>query len=88
MRSLLVTALTLLALVVDCAVGECSLSQTQINVTMCNWQGLRGTIPNVKSRSPHLLTQVATVLRNTLYLDGGQLWYQQYVMFQIDSSPR
>ncbi|KAJ5337987.1 Galactose oxidase/kelch beta-propeller [Penicillium brevicompactum] len=40
--------------------GECSTFQTQINVSMCNWQGLR-----------------ATVLHDTLYLDGGKLWYQR-----------
>ena len=38
----LVTALTVLTLVVDGAVGQCSTFQTQINVSMCNWQGLRG----------------------------------------------
>ncbi|CAG8369309.1 unnamed protein product [Penicillium salamii] len=60
MRLFLVTALTVLALVVNGVVGQCSTFQTQVNVSMCNWQGLR-----------------ATVLRDTLYLDGGRIWYQQ-----------
>ena len=36
-----VTALAF-ALTLDSAMGECSTFQTQINVSMCNWQGLRG----------------------------------------------
>lgn len=43
MRPFLVTALTVLALVVNGVVGQCSTFQTQVNVSMCNWQGLRGT---------------------------------------------
>lgn len=38
----LATVFTLLAVVVDCTVGACGSWQTQINISMCNWQGLRG----------------------------------------------
>lgn len=46
---------------------------------MCNWQGLRGKhflfpFPIVV----FLLTRVANILRDTIYLDGGELWYQKY----------
>lgn len=81
---LLMTVLAL-AMAVDNAMGECSTFQTQINVSMCNWQGLRGMNSSVSSLwtisrgsfSFSLLTVVATVLRDTLYLDGGKLWYQR-----------
>ncbi|CAG8891175.1 unnamed protein product [Penicillium egyptiacum] len=56
---LLETVLMLLV-VIDCAVAVCSTFPTQINVSMCSWQGLR-----------------ANILRDTIYLDGGELWYQK-----------
>jgi hypothetical protein len=77
MRFLLGT-LTLLV-VIDCAVAVCSTFQTQINVSMCSWQGLRGKCPFIIFRQAFvLLTQVANILRDTVYLDGGRLWYQKY----------
>ncbi|KAJ6123741.1 hypothetical protein N7471_011058 [Penicillium samsonianum] len=59
MQFLLETALTLLT-VIDCAVAVCSTFPTQVNVSMCSWQGLR-----------------ANILRDKIYLDGGELWYQK-----------
>ncbi|EKV19468.1 hypothetical protein PDIG_02650 [Penicillium digitatum PHI26] len=38
---LLGTVLTLLV-IIDCAMAVCSTFSTQINVSMCSWQGLRG----------------------------------------------
>ncbi|OQE36189.1 hypothetical protein PENCOP_c012G08838 [Penicillium coprophilum] len=58
MRFLLGTVLLLG--MVDWAVAVCSLIQTQVNISMCNWQGLR-----------------ANILHDTIYLDGGQLWYRR-----------
>ncbi|KAJ5973178.1 hypothetical protein N7481_010388 [Penicillium waksmanii] len=60
--------LLMLVLAVDNAMSMCNTLQTQVNLTMCNWQGLREL-----SR----LTAVANVLHDTVYLDGGSLWLQQ-----------
>ncbi|QQK44895.1 Galactose oxidase/kelch, beta-propeller [Penicillium digitatum] len=38
----------------------CSTFSTQINVSMCSWQGLR-----------------VNILRDTIYFDGGEIWYQK-----------
>ncbi|OJJ45849.1 hypothetical protein ASPZODRAFT_133721 [Penicilliopsis zonata CBS 506.65] len=56
---LLETVLTVLAVVVD-RTAACSDWETQINISMCNWQELR-----------------ANVIRDIIYLDGGELWFQQ-----------
>lgn len=84
MRFILGTVMTLLV-VIDCAVAVCSTFPTQINVSMCSWQGLRGKhslsiflfFP-FSNRSFFLLTLVANILRDIIYLDGGELWYQKY----------
>jgi hypothetical protein len=39
---LLGTFLTLLAVVIDRAVGTCGVYQTQVGYSMCNWQSVRG----------------------------------------------
>ncbi|KAJ5677548.1 uncharacterized protein N7477_003181 [Penicillium maclennaniae] len=53
-------ALTLLAVVIDTVTGKCNSWQTQVNISICNWQGLR-----------------ANIIRDTIYIDGGELWLQQ-----------
>ena len=76
----LLGTLTLLV-VIDYAVAISSEFQTQINVSMCNWQGLRGKCPMLLlffRQDLFILTQIANILRDTIYLDGGRLWYQKY----------
>ena len=79
MSSVLGTVLTLLV-VIDRAVAVCSTFPTQINVSMCNWQGLRGknSLFFPFQIVAFLLTRAANILRDTIYLDGGELWYQKY----------
>ncbi|KAJ5542070.1 hypothetical protein N7461_008073 [Penicillium sp. DV-2018c] len=60
MRFVVGNTLTLLAVLMDRANAVCSTFPKQINVSMCNWQGVR-----------------ANILRDTIYIDGGQLWYEK-----------
>ncbi|KAJ6120146.1 hypothetical protein N7523_004426 [Penicillium sp. IBT 18751x] len=53
-------ALTLLAILIDTVTAKCNSWQTQVNISICNWQGLR-----------------ANIIRDTIYIDGGELWLQQ-----------
>ncbi|KAJ5373471.1 hypothetical protein N7517_005477 [Penicillium concentricum] len=61
---------------VDSAVAQCSNNPTQVNYSICNWQGLRGK-DFIVSNGGFFLTLVANILRDTIFLDGGQLWYQR-----------
>jgi hypothetical protein len=85
MRFLLGTVLTLLV-VIDYVVAVCSISPTQINVSMCSWSNLRGKHSLSISFQVSFffffsffnLTLIANILRDTIFLDGGELSYQMY----------
>jgi len=79
MRLRLGAILTLLAAAIDCVKGKCDTWQTQVNISMCNWQGLRGMWTSLWLLKIVLMV-IANVIRDTLYIDGGQLWFQQYEM--------
>lgn len=46
----------------------------QVNATMCRWEHPRGE-PHPPYRLVSILTRVVGVIRDTLYIDGGNLWY-------------
>lgn len=72
------TILTLLVAAIYCVKGECDTWQTEVNISMCNWQGLRGGWSSLWSMPGIVLKVIANVIRDTIYIDGGQLWLQQY----------
>lgn len=64
----LAMAFTLLAVVVDCAVGACGSWQTQVNISMCNWQGLRGEyLLLLRPLWPELLSADTSSQRSSRY---------------------
>lgn len=80
MRFLLETLVTLLVMI-DYAVAACGLSAPPTNnVSMCNWLGLRGkySLFNNFWKDFSLLTLIANILHDRIFLDGGRLWYHTY----------
>lgn len=79
MRFRLAAAWTLVAGVGSVVGQQCSSSMTQVNETICTWQGVRGRFA-VSPISFTRLTGIANIVRDTIYMDGGQIWLQQYVI--------
>lgn len=47
----------------------------QINATICTWQGLQGKLLAFLWELQRLMG-VAAVIRDTVYIDGGDLWWR------------
>jgi hypothetical protein len=51
--------------------------QDEVNVSICNWPQLRGkSFREPESRETYLTRSVANIIRDTIYLDGGSIWWQ------------
>jgi hypothetical protein len=52
------------------------LQDGQVNTTMCYWTTPRGRLTPILPRKPYTDGKIAAVIRDTVYLDGGYLWWQ------------
>lgn len=54
-----------------------NLDAGQWNTTMCYWTAPRGMLtPNFPWRFDDFDKRIAAVIRDTVYIDGGYLWWQ------------
>jgi hypothetical protein len=51
--------------------------QSEVNVSICNWEQLRGESVYPQERAEVILTHaLANIIRDTIYLDGGSIWWE------------
>ena len=51
-------------------------AEDQVNTSICSWEQPRGTYPELPSlvRQSELIDQAA-LIRDTIYIDGGDIWW-------------
>jgi hypothetical protein len=57
-----------------CATQPLDWPAGQVNTTMCYWQSPRGKLTQ-SSENRYIDEKIAAVIRDTLYIDGGYLWW-------------
>lgn len=71
-------AIGLAALVSAYASGahaQATWAKGQVNTTLCEWQQLRGESSAPNACSGILTIVTAHVVRDTVYMDGGSIWW-------------
>lgn len=66
----------LLFLFIRLAVAQSGV-EVESNLTICNWAGLRCMFTTLTSLLYRADVFLAGVVRDTIYLDGGALWWQR-----------
>jgi hypothetical protein len=76
MRGTMSEIAALLAISIPLAVAQSTITP---NLTICNWAGLRSThsILSVAASQANKYP-AAGIIRDTVYLDGGNLWWQRF----------